>query len=237
MVGTSGSAAERCAPNEESARALPPLIWPMQAAIEETSAWELLPISAGSAGRPTMTPNTAPTSAATGSAANTGNGGMTLPATSTLEAEGEGRVPAVGPSFRDATRVAGANSAIWTDIYLSNRDALIDAVDEFTARLAELRELFATLTERERQIIELRVPDIKPALAAQAARVVHAMRALDLRKPPSISETVDWARSLVLLGVTDLESSVITRTLPVLIKNQPDREQTVTELGLTSAEP
>jgi MoxR-like ATPase len=91
--------------------------------------------------------------------------------------------------------------------------------------------------ERERQIIELRVPDIKPALAAQAARVVHAMRALDLRKPPSISETVDWARSLVLLGVTDLESSVITRTLPVLIKNQPDREQTVTELGLTSTEP
>jgi len=86
-------------------------------------------------------------------------------------------------------------------------------------------------TERERQIIELRVPDIAPALAAQAARIVHGMRALDLRKPPSISETVDWARSLVLLGVTDLDSSVITRTLPVLIKNQPDQERTVSELG------
>src|SRR5215475_6941659 len=91
--------------------------------------------------------------------------------------------------------------------------------------------------ERERQIIELRVPDIRPALAAQAARIVHAMRGLDLRKPPSIAESVDWARSLVLLGVTELDSRVITRTLPVLIKNQPDREQTVTELGLTSAEP
>jgi MoxR-like ATPase len=88
--------------------------------------------------------------------------------------------------------------------------------------------------ERERQIIELRVPDIKPTLAAQAARVVHAMRALDLRKPPSISETVDWARSLVLLGVTDLDSGVITRTLPVLIKNQPDRERAATELGAQS---
>ena len=85
--------------------------------------------------------------------------------------------------------------------------------------------------ERERQIIELRVPDIKPALAAQAARVVHAMRALDLRKPPSISETVDWARSLVLLGVTELDSRVITRSLPVLIKNQPDRERAATEFG------
>ena len=43
------------------------------------------------------------------------------------------RLPAVGPSFRDATRVAGANSAIWTDIYLSNRDALIAAIDELAA--------------------------------------------------------------------------------------------------------
>jgi prephenate dehydrogenase len=47
----------------------------------------------------------------------------------------EQRLPAVGPSFRDATRVAGANSAIWTDIYLSNRDALIAGIDEFGARL------------------------------------------------------------------------------------------------------
>jgi len=50
-----------------------------------------------------------------------------------------GRVPAVGPSFRDATRVAGANSAIWTDIYLANSDALVAAIDMFTERLAEVR--------------------------------------------------------------------------------------------------
>ena len=86
--------------------------------------------------------------------------------------------------------------------------------------------------ERERQIIELRVPDIQPALAARAARVVHAMRGLDLRKPPSISESVDWARSLVLLGVTELDPAVINRTLPVLVKNQPDRERVTAELDL-----
>jgi prephenate dehydrogenase len=50
------------------------------------------------------------------------------------------RLPAVGPSFRDATRVAGANTAIWTDIYLSNRDALIAGIDGLTARLADVRE-------------------------------------------------------------------------------------------------
>jgi len=49
------------------------------------------------------------------------------------------RLPAVGPSFRDATRVAGANTAIWTDIYMSNRDALIAGIDELAARLQEVR--------------------------------------------------------------------------------------------------
>jgi prephenate dehydrogenase len=53
--------------------------------------------------------------------------------------EGSERLPAVGPSFRDATRVAGANSAIWTDIYLSNRDALIARIDDFVSRLGHVR--------------------------------------------------------------------------------------------------
>jgi prephenate dehydrogenase len=51
----------------------------------------------------------------------------------------QGRVPAVGPSFRDATRVAGANSAIWTDIYMSNRDALVAVIDDFAAQLQDVR--------------------------------------------------------------------------------------------------
>jgi prephenate dehydrogenase len=60
-------------------------------------------------------------------------------AASTLGEAADGRVPAVGPSFRDATRVAGANSAIWTDIYLSNRDALLAAIDEHSRRVGEFR--------------------------------------------------------------------------------------------------
>jgi len=53
------------------------------------------------------------------------------------------RLPATGPSFRDATRVAGANSAIWTDIYLANRDALIERMDDAIARLGAVREALA----------------------------------------------------------------------------------------------
>ncbi len=58
--------------------------------------------------------------------------------------EGSERLPAVGPSFRDAIRVAGANSAIWTDIYMSNRDALTAAIDELAGRLAEVRDRLAS---------------------------------------------------------------------------------------------
>jgi prephenate dehydrogenase len=50
------------------------------------------------------------------------------------------QVPPTGPSFRDATRVAGANSAIWTDIYLANRDALCERIDETIGRLEEVRD-------------------------------------------------------------------------------------------------
>jgi prephenate dehydrogenase len=64
-------------------------------------------------------------------------------AASLLGEESSPRLPAVGPSFRDATRVAGANSAIWTDIYLSNRDAVIAGIDEFAARLGEVRSALA----------------------------------------------------------------------------------------------
>ncbi len=60
-------------------------------------------------------------------------------AASALGGEESDRLPAVGPSFRDATRVAGANSAIWTDIYMSNRDALVTGIDELASRLAEVR--------------------------------------------------------------------------------------------------
>jgi prephenate dehydrogenase len=60
-------------------------------------------------------------------------------ARSTLHGEASARLPAVGPSFRDATRVAGANSAIWTDIYISNSDALIAGIDELVRRLGDVR--------------------------------------------------------------------------------------------------
>jgi prephenate dehydrogenase len=66
---------------------------------------------------------------------------LTAQAAGLMRGEGSERLPAVGPSFRDSIRVAGANSAVWTDIYLSNSDVLIDAIDDLRAGLDEVRAL------------------------------------------------------------------------------------------------
>src|SRR5580658_3150119 len=91
--------------------------------------------------------------------------------------------------------------------------------------------------EREREIIRIRVPGLDAALAGQAVRIIHALRSLELDKPPSISESVDWARSLALLGVTTLDAAAVSRTLPVLLKNKRDIERARTELELSGSAP
>jgi MoxR-like ATPase len=76
--------------------------------------------------------------------------------------------------------------------------------------------------EREREIVLSRVPDISDRLATQLARVVRSLRALDLKKRPSVSETLDWARTLILLGADEIDSELVRQTSHVLLKNQAD---------------
>jgi MoxR-like ATPase len=76
--------------------------------------------------------------------------------------------------------------------------------------------------EREKEIVRVRVPEIDIELAEQIARVVRSIRELDLKKAPSISETIDWARTLVYLGRSEISPEVIGETLHVLLKYQSD---------------
>jgi MoxR-like ATPase len=76
--------------------------------------------------------------------------------------------------------------------------------------------------EREKDIVRVRVPDIDEELADQIARVVRSVRELDLKKAPSISETIDWARTLLYLGKGQVDPQVIGETLHVLLKYQSD---------------
>ncbi len=76
--------------------------------------------------------------------------------------------------------------------------------------------------EREEEIVRTRVPEIDGALANQTAGVVRSIRARDLKKAPSISETIDWARTLLFLGRSELDPQTIGETLNVLLKYQSD---------------
>ncbi|HJU28689.1 MAG TPA: MoxR family ATPase, partial [Candidatus Binataceae bacterium] len=77
--------------------------------------------------------------------------------------------------------------------------------------------------EQERRIIELKAPDLDARLAAEAARMVNALRKLDLKKPPSIAETLDWARALARMGIAELNAPAIRATIGVLLKHEEDR--------------
>jgi len=85
--------------------------------------------------------------------------------------------------------------------------------------------------DREKDIVRVRVPEIDDELADQVARVVRSIRELDLKKAPSISETIDWARTLLYLGRTEVSPEVITDTLHVLLKYQSDIVKAKKELN------
>ncbi len=85
--------------------------------------------------------------------------------------------------------------------------------------------------ERERDIVLAKVPGISTELADQVARIVRSLRSLELRKHPSISETIDWARTLVVLGIEQVEASHVQDTLPILLKYRSDIDAAAKELA------
>lgn len=76
---------------------------------------------------------------------------------------------------------------------------------------------------RELAILELRVPGIGKALAQQLSEFISRVRTMDLKKSPSISETLDWARALLALGASALDAELVRSTLAVLVKHEEDR--------------
>lgn len=85
--------------------------------------------------------------------------------------------------------------------------------------------------EREKQIVLAKVPDITESLADQVSRIVRSIRQLELKKSPSVSETIDWARTLLLLGVEQVTDEVATQTLNILLKYQTDIAKATKELA------
>jgi MoxR-like ATPase len=89
--------------------------------------------------------------------------------------------------------------------------------------------------EREKEIVLTRVPGISEHLADQVVRIVRSIRSLELKKHPSVSETLDWARTLVLLGINSIDAEQAKETLNILLKYQSDITKTAKELSGTVA--
>ena len=79
--------------------------------------------------------------------------------------------------------------------------------------------------EQELAVVRLKVPELAPKLARQAVELVQRLRKMDLRKSPSISETLDWAKALVTLNANSLEDAVLENTLSVLLKHESDLQR------------
>jgi MoxR-like ATPase len=91
--------------------------------------------------------------------------------------------------------------------------------------------------EREREIVLARVPGISEHLATAITGVVRALRSLDLRKRPSVSETLDWARTLLLVGAEDIDEQLLRDTMNVLLKYASDISKATAKLGDLGARP
>ncbi len=90
--------------------------------------------------------------------------------------------------------------------------------------------------EHELAIVKLHAPDLSDAVAHRLVEVVGLVRELDLKKPPSIAESIDWARALLLLGAKDIDATTFNETMSVIVKHRTDMDIVAERVGLKLAE-
>jgi MoxR-like ATPase len=91
--------------------------------------------------------------------------------------------------------------------------------------------------EHELEIVRLHTPDLPAAVGRKLVEVVAQVRDLDLKKPPSIAESIDWARALLLLGAQDIDSKVFAETLSVIVKHRTDLDIVAERVGVKLSAP
>ena len=90
--------------------------------------------------------------------------------------------------------------------------------------------------EREMEIVRLHAPELDEALARRLVEVIHMIRQLDLKKPPSIAESIDWARALLLLGADDIDRSVFECKMSIIVKHRSDIDLVAERVGVRLGE-
>ncbi|HEY8865336.1 MAG TPA: MoxR family ATPase, partial [Solirubrobacteraceae bacterium] len=87
--------------------------------------------------------------------------------------------------------------------------------------------------ELELEIVRLHAPDLAETVARKLVEIIHQVRALDLKKPPSIAESIDWARALLLLGAEDIDSETFHQTLSIIVKHRTDLDTVAERVGVS----
>jgi MoxR-like ATPase len=90
--------------------------------------------------------------------------------------------------------------------------------------------------EREMEIVRLHAPELPEALARRLVEVIEMVRALDLKKPPSIAESIDWARTLLLMGAEDIDRETFNRSMSIIVKHRTDIDLVAERVGMQLAE-
>jgi MoxR-like ATPase len=91
--------------------------------------------------------------------------------------------------------------------------------------------------EREMEIVRLHAPELPGALTRRLVEVVRMVRALDLKKPPSIAESIDWARTLLLMGSEDIDKDTFDQSMSILVKHRTDIDLVAERVGVKLADP
>ncbi len=86
--------------------------------------------------------------------------------------------------------------------------------------------------EREIEIVRLHTPELDESLTRRLVEVVHMIRALDMKKPPSIAESIDWARALLLLGADEIDQETFKRTMSIIVKHRTDIDLVAERVGV-----
>jgi MoxR-like ATPase len=92
-------------------------------------------------------------------------------------------------------------------------------------------------TEHELEIVRLHSPELDETLARKLVEIVQQIRELDLKKPPSIAESIDWARALILLGASEIDDQTFRQTMSVIVKHRTDLDTVAARVGVKLERP
>ncbi|MDK1018313.1 MAG: MoxR family ATPase [Actinomycetota bacterium] len=151
--------------------------------------------------------------------------------TDRIEVETEALLLEVLDSFQVTIPELGTIRAVTRPIVVLTSNNTRELSEALKRRCLYLHIPYPTV-ERERAILRSRVPELPEQFAEKIARTVASIRQIPLRKAPSVSETIDWARTLLALGIDEVSDAAVASTLNVLLKHQTDIERTAKELSL-----